>query len=100
MEFTPYIEITTRHGKIITVLMVGIKSIETDNFGSPLEISGSFFPRIHVCYLNNDVVKLDFENQDMEQAKEAYRRISKISEDNIRYLVENNMLEQVFKISK
>jgi len=100
MELKPYFELITRQGKLNSVLMLGIKRIETDNFGSPQDNSGSFFPRIFIYYLNDNVVKLDFENEALEQAKEAYRSISKISEDNMKYIIENKMLEQVFKISK
>ena len=89
MELKPYFELITRQGKLNSVLMLGIKRIETDNFGSPQDTSGSFFPRIFIYYLNDNVVKLDFENEALEQAKEAYRSILKISEENMKYIIEN-----------
>jgi hypothetical protein len=100
MELKAYFELTTRQGKLNSILMLGIKRIETDNFGTPQDSTGSFFPRIFIYYLNDNVVKLDFENEAVEQAKEAYRSLTKISEENMKYIVKNNMLEQVFKISK
>ncbi|MCC6186336.1 MAG: hypothetical protein IT256_04210 [Chitinophagaceae bacterium] len=100
MELNSYFELITRQGKLNSILMLGIKRIETDNFGTPQDNTGSFFPRIFIYYLNDNVVKLDFENDAVEQAKEAYRSITKISEENMKYIVDNNMLEQVFKISK
>ena len=100
MELKPYFELLTRQGELNSVLMLGIKRIETDNFGTPQDTIGSFFPRIFIYYLNDNVVKLDFENEDIEQANEAYRSITKISEENMKYIVDNNMLEQVFNIKK
>lgn len=100
MELIPYFELTTRQGKLNSILMLGIKRIEADNFGTPQDSISSFFPRIFIYYLNDNVVKLDFENEAVEHAKEAYRCITKISENNMKYIVDNNMLEQVFKISK
>lgn len=100
MELDPYIEIVTRQGKLNSVLVLGIKRIETDNLGSPNTGASSFFPRIFIYYLNDQVVKLDFENEAIEDAKEAFIAIKEASEGNMKYAMENNMLDQVFKISK
>lgn len=100
MELNPYIEIVTRQRKLNAILMLGIKRIETDNLGSPNTGASSFFPRIFIYYLNDQVVKLDFENEALEDAKKAYISIKKASEENMKYALENNMLDQVFKISK
>ena len=98
MELKPYFELITRQGKLNCILMLGIKRIETDNFGTPHDSTGSFFPRIFIYYLNGNVMKLDFENEAVEEAKVAYKNITKISEENMKYVVDNHVLDQVFKI--
>lgn len=100
MDLKPYYEVITRQGKLNSILMLGIKRIEIDSYGTPIDSSNSFFPRIFIYYLNDNIVKLDFENEAIEEAKNIYEKITKISDENMKYLISNNMLDQVFKISK
>lgn len=100
MELIPYYDFEARHGKLNTVLLIGIKRIETDNWGTSLNDSFKSFPRIHIHYLNDQVIKLDFENEDIEKAETVLNDIKRIINDNMKYIVKNNMLDQVFKISK
>lgn len=98
MSLEPYFELLTRNGKLTTILMIGIKRIDTDNLGSSDYNSGSFFPRIFIYYINDKVLKIDFSDGAIEEAKLAYENIERISELNMKYIVENKMLDQFFKI--
>jgi hypothetical protein len=100
MKLEPYFEVITRQGKLTSVLMLGIKRVEIDNNGLSIGLPSSSFPRIFIYYLNDNVIKLDFENEGLEEANEAYRNIMNVSEENLKYMVDNNMLEQFFKIPK
>lgn len=100
MELIPYYDFEARHGKLNSVLLLGIKRIETDNWGTSMDGSYKSFPRIFIHYLNDQTVKLDFGNEDKDKAELVLNDIRKIVNENMKYIVNNNMLEQVFKISK
>lgn len=97
MELIPYYDFEARNGKITSILLIGVTKIETDNWGTSM-YGKTNFPRIHICYLNGKREKLNFDDGSEEKAQAVLDEIKKIIDGNMKYLIDNNLFDQVLKM--
>tara|TARA_R110001632_G_C11260426_1_gene409822 strand:+ start:720 stop:1004 length:285 start_codon:yes stop_codon:yes gene_type:complete len=92
MEYT--LEIKPRNSELITVLILGLQSIQIDKNGFGRD--NKQFSRITLRYLNSNSQMISFRSDEDDYAMEIYNKIKKYKHELLEELRNNGQLSDYF----